>query len=60
MSDNLQDRGPADRSRINVNEDYELRYWVKKLGVSAYVLKKAVKELGPSAKAVEEKLGKAK
>jgi hypothetical protein len=60
MSDNLQDRGPADRSRINVNEDYELRYWTKKLGVSTDQLKQAVKEVGPTAKAVEEKLGKAK
>ncbi|MDB5805334.1 MAG: hypothetical protein JWN73_2656 [Betaproteobacteria bacterium] len=60
MSDNLQDRGPADRARINVNEDYELRYWTKKFGVSFDVLKKAVKDVGPSAKAVEEKLGKSK
>jgi hypothetical protein len=60
MSDNLQDRGPADRARINVEEDYELRYWTKKLGVSSDQLKQAVKDVGPSAKAVEEKLGKAR
>jgi hypothetical protein len=60
MSDNLQDRGPADRSRMNVNEDYELRYWTKTLGISTDQLKQAVKEVGSSAKAVEEKLGKAK
>ncbi|MDB6135350.1 MAG: hypothetical protein JWM59_3593, partial [Verrucomicrobiales bacterium] len=34
MSDNPKDRGPQDRSRINVNEDYEVRYWTKELGVS--------------------------
>jgi len=59
MSDNLQDRGPQDRSRINVNEEWELRYWTKELGLSPDELRKAVQEAGTSAKAVREHLGKA-
>ncbi len=58
MADNLQDRGPQDRSRINVNEEWELRYWTKELGLSADELREAVKQAGTSAKAVREHLGK--
>ena len=56
MSDNKQDRGPQDRARINVNEDYELRYWTKELGVSEERLRKLVEENGPSAEAVRTAL----
>jgi hypothetical protein len=58
MSDNLQDRGPQDRSRINVHEEWELRYWTKELGLSADELRQAVAAAGPSVKAVREHLGK--
>src|SRR6185503_11032643 len=51
MSDNLKDRGPQDRSRINVNEDWELRYWTKELGVSEDRLRQAVQKAGVSADA---------
>lgn len=44
MSDNLQDRGPQDRSRINIHEEWELRYWTKELGVSADDLRRAVRK----------------
>ena len=43
MSDNKQDRGPQDASRINVHEDYEVRYWTKALGVSKDELEATVK-----------------
>ena len=58
MPDNKQDRGGRDRSRIDVSEDYELRYWTKELGVSPDELRSAVQKVGPSAKAVREHLGK--
>ncbi|MGZ4926420.1 MAG: DUF3606 domain-containing protein [Halobacteriota archaeon] len=57
MSDDKAKKGPEDRSRIDVNEDYELRYWTKELGVSPDELKSAVQKVGPSAKAVREHLG---
>jgi hypothetical protein len=48
MADNLQDRGPQDRSRINVNERWELQYWTKHFGVSEEQLRSAVERAGPS------------
>ena len=42
MADDKSKSGPADRSRINVNEDYELRYWTAKLGGTTTELKAAV------------------
>lgn len=56
MSDNLNNRGPQDASKINVNEEWELRYWTKKLGVSAEELKAAVKQAGVSVDAVSAQL----
>lgn len=56
MSDNLNNRGPQDASKINVNEEWELRYWTKKLGVSAEELKAAVKKAGVSVDAVSAHL----
>ena len=58
MPDNLQDRGAQDRSRINVNEPHELRYWTSRLGVSEAALKQAVAEVGVSVDAVAKQLGK--
>lgn len=58
MSDDKTNRGAQDRSRINVHEDYELRDWSKRLGVTPDELKKAVSQVGPSADAVRKHLGK--
>jgi hypothetical protein len=56
MSDDLKNRGAQDRSRINVNEPYELHYWAKELGVSEDELKQLVKEYGVSAERVRDAL----
>ncbi|KRC70057.1 hypothetical protein ASE30_16215 [Achromobacter sp. Root83] len=56
MSDDLNNRGPQDRSRINVNEPHELRYWTKELGVTEDQLRDAVKAVGVSATAVRAAL----
>jgi hypothetical protein len=53
MSDDKTKTGSPDRDRVNVHEDYEVRYWTKKFGVSAEQLKAAVAAVGPTAKAVE-------
>ena len=58
MADNLQNRGGQDRTRINVNEKYEVQYWTEKFGVSAEELKKAVSTAGTSVEAVRAQLGK--
>lgn len=58
MADDKTNRGPQDRSRININEDYEGRYWTDKLGVSKPQLEEAVRKVGSYAKPVEEELRK--
>jgi hypothetical protein len=56
MSDDLDKRGPADRTRVNVNEDYEARYWANKWGVSEDELRAAVERVGVMASDVERAL----
>ena len=58
MADDKSNRGPADRSRISLSEDYEVRYWTKELGVSKEKLTSIIAEVGNSAAAVRQKLGK--
>jgi Protein of unknown function (DUF3606) len=58
MSDDKTNRGPQDRNRINIHEDYELRDWSKRLGVTPDELKNAVQQVGTSADAVRKHLGK--
>ena len=58
MSDDLNNRGPQDRQRINVHEKWELAYWTKALGVTEAELIAAVKAVGVSVAAVKAKLGK--
>jgi hypothetical protein len=57
MADDPNIRGAADRQRINVNQDHELRHWSHKFGVSEDELRRAVREVGPMAEAVEKHLG---
>jgi hypothetical protein len=57
MSDNKQDRGPADRARIALNESYEVSYWTKVLGLSADKLRELVGRVGPMAADVRRELG---
>jgi hypothetical protein len=58
VSDDKKKPGGQDRSRINVNEEYELRDWSKKFGVTAEQLKAAVKKVGTSAADVQKELKK--
>jgi uncharacterized protein YecE (DUF72 family) len=58
MSDDKSKTGAPDRDRINVNEDYEVRGWSKKFGVTPQQLKKAVQSVRTSADAVRKYLGK--
>lgn len=59
MADDKTKTGGQDRTRINVNEDYELRDWSQKFSVTPEQLKDAVKAVGTSATAVEEHLARA-
>ena len=56
MADDKSNRGAQDRSRINMSEEYEVRYWTEKSGVSKEELQRAVERVGASAKAVEQEV----
>lgn len=58
MPDDLSKRGPQDRTRINVNESWELDYWCKQLGVTPEELKQAVQKAGVMVTDVRRHLGK--
>jgi len=48
MPDNVKRPGPEDRTKININQDYEVGYWMATLGISDQdVLERAVKTVGP-------------
>ena len=57
MSDDTSHRGPQDRSRINMSQAHEVRYWTQALGVSEAELSRAVGAVGSSADKVREFLG---
>lgn len=47
VADDKTKRGPADRARINSQEDYELEYRAKEWGVSKERVREAVQAVGP-------------
>ena len=59
MADDLTNRGEPDRSKINMSEDYEVKYWTRHLGVSREELQKVVDRVGNSAAEVCKEFGKA-
>ena len=58
MPDDTAERRPQDASRIALEEDYEVRYWTKKWGISREELADAVATAGNSAAAVARHLGR--
>jgi hypothetical protein len=42
VTDNKEKRGIADRTRINVNEEYELRYQAASLDMSRAVMRRVL------------------
>ena len=58
MADDLSNRGPQDRARIDVNEDHEVRYWTAAYDVTEAELRLAVAAVGTSSEAVREYLGR--
>lgn len=55
--DNLTKREQPDRSKINMHETFEVKYWTHALGVSKEELQKAVDKVGNSAATVRKELG---
>jgi hypothetical protein len=56
MADDKTLRGPKDRSRINLSEDYEVQYWTREFGVSEEELKRLAFKHKGSADAVRDEL----
>ncbi|WP_461448749.1 DUF3606 domain-containing protein [Mucilaginibacter sp.] len=56
--DNKENISSPDRDLINTSENYEVKYWSTKFGVSTERLKTAVKAVGNSAAAIETYLEK--
>lgn len=56
MSDDKTNRGSPDRDRINLSEDYEVRYWTDHLGVTEDRLREVVGRVGDNADKVRDEL----
>ena len=55
--DSLTRKEQPDRSKINMHEPHEVKYWLRALGVSKDDLQKAVDKVGNSAATVRKQLG---
>lgn len=53
---NLTDCGPVNRTEIDVNNGFELRYWAKDLDVSLEQVRSAVRKVGTSLDLVRAEL----
>jgi hypothetical protein len=51
-------RGGQDRTRINLQEKWEVEYWTKELGLTKEELERAVKTAGDHVTAVRQHLGR--
>lgn len=56
MPDDKKKRGAADRGRVAVMEDYEVRYLAQKHSVTMKAVKEAVGKVGNSRNKVEAEL----
>jgi hypothetical protein len=56
MADDPIRRHGQDGTRINVDQDREVRYWTRELGVSEEELKEAVRQVGTQVDSVRQHL----
>ena len=56
--DHLTRRDTPDRSKINMHQRWEVKYWTRELGVSNAELQKAIDKVGNSAAAVRKELAR--
>ena len=54
--DSLTKKEQPDRSKINMHQPHEVKYWARTLGVSKEELQKAVDKVGNSAATVRKEL----
>ncbi|WP_295854905.1 DUF3606 domain-containing protein [uncultured Xylophilus sp.] len=60
MPDDKQQTGGQDRRRINLHEDYEVRDWAHRFGITPEQLRSAVGAVGDQADAVEAHLAQSR
>jgi hypothetical protein len=58
MPDHRHKKDGSDGQRINADEEYEVRYWTEKLGVSREQLRRAVQRVGPMVEDLKRALKK--
>jgi hypothetical protein len=58
MAADKKHRDKPDHSRVNTDEEREIRYWTRKFGVTSQQLNEAVKTAGISVEAVQKALRK--
>jgi hypothetical protein len=54
---NLTKKDQGDRSKINMHDAYQVKYWAHELGVSKEELQKIVDRVGNAAATVRKELG---
>ena len=57
MADDRSLRGGQDRLRVNMDQEYEARYWSTKFGVSQDDLRAATGKVGPMVSDLERHFG---
>ena len=58
MADKPRETKQGDDSRIDVEQDHEVRYWSAKFGVSRDEIRQAVEAAGPMVKDVQRHLNR--
>ena len=58
MAGSMSRRHPQDSSRINVHEDWELRFWSDKWNIPRHQLMDTIKRVGVQVQEVARALGK--
>jgi hypothetical protein len=56
MADNKLNRGQPDRSKINLSEDYEVKYWANERGVTRKEVGKIISKVGNSAAGLRKEI----
>lgn len=54
--DDLTRKRPEDPTKININQQWEIDYWTKELGISETKLIALVKKVGPEVSKIKEEL----
>jgi hypothetical protein len=49
VADDLKKSGPADRARVNLQEEHEVRYWCEQFNCGEDELREAAQTVGPMA-----------